>query len=285
MVDFDMHLAEARVSHSVIAMLTDFGLVDGYVGVMKGVILSLAPRAVIVDVTHDLPPQAIQAGAFLLRWSYGYFPSGTIHLSIVDPGVGTERGILAMQTSGHFFLAPDNGLLWPVWEEALALGESPKLLEVTNKSLWMDRVSPTFHGRDIFSPVAAHLASGVAFEELGTSIDVPRMQMSLPVPVRRGNLWQGEILYIDRFGNLITNFERLHLERWLQETGYKHTDIQVIVRDRAIGSLGGSYGTAQPGEFVVTYDGFDTIEIAVNQGSARDVLECGIGEPVRLEVR
>ena len=285
MSGFEGILKEAETRPPIISLLTDFGLVDGFVGVMKGVILSLCPRAVIVDITHDLPPQAVRAGAFLMRWAYGYMPVGGIHVAVVDPGVGTGRGILAMRASGHTFIAPDNGLLSPLYDELLEMGEHPELIDVTNANLWMHRVSPTFHGRDIFAPLAARLALGAPMEELGPALDAPRVTLELPKFQDCGDYLQGEILYMDRFGNLITNLDRLGVEAWLTKQGRERSQIRVFLGGKEAGVLGGSYGSVSPGEIAVVYDGYDRVEIAVNLGSARETLGADVGSPVRLEPR
>ena len=282
---FDRHLEAAEVRPPIISLLTDFGLSDGFVGVMKGVILSLCPRAVIVDITHDLPPQDVRAGAFLMRWAYGYMPAGSIHVAVVDPGVGTERGIIAVRSSGHMFLAPDNGLLSPQISSLLDIGEPVEIVDVTSSYLWMDRVSPTFHGRDIFAPVAARLALGTPFEELGPALDKPRVTLELPQPLSGGRSLQGEVLYIDRFGNLVTNLDRQRVEAWISRQGKEMSKVHIILNDSEVGTLGGSYGTVERGQVAVTYDGYDMVEIAVNGGSARDALQANVGDPVRVESR
>ncbi len=285
MSGFAQHLSDAKDRPPVVSLLTDFGLVDGFVGVMKGVILSLAPRTTIIDITHDLPPQGIRAGAFLLRWAYGYFPAGTIHVAVVDPGVGTRRPILALEASGHRFIAPDNGLLYPLWEEFVKLQEPCRIVEVTNDSLWMDRVSATFHGRDIFSPVAAHLALGTTLDDLGPEIAKPGIEFSLPRIAESENSLQGEILYIDRFGNLITNLNRICVHTWLEKLRAEISSLSLMYKGKRILPVGGSYGNVEPGGLLAPFDGFDMIEIAVNQGSAQKTFDAQIGDPVCLELQ
>ncbi len=186
----------------ILTLLTDFGLRDGYVAAMKGVILSLAPEATLVDISHDIPPQDVTAAAFVLASCWRFFPEGTVHLSVVDPGVGSSRRAVAVSTLGHFFVAPDNGLL------ALALAGAPSFAAValTNPLYWRTPTpSRTFHGRDIFAPAAAHLAKGVPLGALGEPLaDLVRLPWPQPIPLPAGG-WRGEIVYVDRFGNAITN--------------------------------------------------------------------------------
>jgi S-adenosylmethionine hydrolase len=184
--------------------MTDFGLDDAYVGVVKGVILSFRPQAVIVDLCHEIPPQDIMAAAFNLRVSAPYFPKGTLFVCVVDPGVGSQRRILWARTAKHQFLVPDNGLLSWVQEPF------KEIRSVENRSLWLPEISATFHGRDIFAPVAGRLAAGLKPRELGPkAADFQRLPFPEPRPERRGV--RGEILIIDRFGNAVTNLLPKHI--------------------------------------------------------------------------
>lgn len=282
---FADRLERARQRPGVITLLTDFGLHDGFVGVMKGVILCLSPDSTMIDITHDLPRHAIRPAAFLLRWAYGYFPVGTVHLAVVDPGVGTERNIIGLEASGHTFLAPDNGLLYPLWEELCALGERPQVRCVTNRSLCMERVSPTFHGRDVFAPLAAHLASGTPFDVLGPVQERPTVELSLPGAREQDRTLHGEVVYVDRFGNLITSLGRLKVESFLRRHGISGEDSVLYLGDKRLCALGGSYGSVETGGTVVTFDGYDFVEIAVNRDSAKRKFSADVGVPVRLEPR
>ena len=282
---FADRLDRARERPGGITLLTDFGLRDGFVGVMKGVILCLSPENTIIDITHDLPRHAIRSAAFLLRWAYGYFPVGTVHLAVVDPGVGTEREIVGLEASGHTFLAPDNGLLYPLWEELCALGERPQLRRVTNRSLCMERVSPTFHGRDVFAPLVAHLAAGTPFDVLGPVLERPTVKLSLPGVHEEGRTLHGEVVYVDRFGNLITSLGRLEVESFLTRHGIFGEETVLYLGERRLCALGGSYGSVETGGIVATFDGFDCVEIAVNRDSAKRIFGADAGVPVRLEPR
>lgn len=196
-----MHQA-LPASRSVIALLTDFGLGDGDVGVMKGVIAGIALHAHIIDITHDIAPQIIAAGAWVLASSYRYFPSGTVFVCVVDPGVGSTRSAIAVHAGTWFFVGPDNGLFSYIYA-----GQSThEAVILNNPAYHLPQVSPTFHGRDIFAPVGAYLASGVALCELGEQVDPTMLQrLNVRQPVRNGSHIEAYILHIDHFGNLITN--------------------------------------------------------------------------------
>ncbi|MCH8282848.1 MAG: SAM-dependent chlorinase/fluorinase, partial [Chloroflexi bacterium] len=202
------------MSSPPIVLTTDFGTSDPYAGVMKGVILGLNPDATIVDLTHQIQPQNILQGAFVLGASHRYFPQGAIHVAVVDPGVGTGRRAILVDTPTARFLAPDNGLLSYVLREYLddppgepgrvRLPASVTAHQLTEPMYWLDPVSPTFHGRDIFAPVAAHLSLGVAASGLGPAID-DLVWLPAPRPSRQGDRLAGQVVYADHFGNLVTN--------------------------------------------------------------------------------
>src|SRR5688572_29785189 len=209
----------------VIALLTDFGTQDHYVGAMKGAILSVCPEAQLVDIVHELPPHDVEAAAFALAAAHPAFPPGTVFLTVVDPGVGSSRRALVLETRGWRFVAPDNGLL------TLILADHPdaRLHEVTNTSLFRDEVSATFHGRDVFGPVAGHLARGLPLEEVGPPARDP-VRLSLP-PLRRhdGASWEAAVLHVDRFGNLTTNLTRRDLEEILAVFDGDPAEVVVVV--------------------------------------------------------
>ena len=187
---------------SVVAFLTDFGLRDGYVGVLKGVVLGIAPQAQLIDIAHDIPPQDIAAGAWVLGTSYRYFPLGTVYTCIVDPGVGSARQPIAVRAGDWFFVGPDNGLLSYVLAEQPIYGA----VLLSNPAYHLPQVSATFQGRDIFAPVAAHLARGVALKDLGAPLDPSSLQLlDLKHASRQKERIEAHIVYIDHFGNLITN--------------------------------------------------------------------------------
>lgn len=254
----------------IITLLSDFGYQDVYVGVLKGVILQINPQIRLVDLTHAIPPQDIGSGSFQLANACAYFPSGTVHLVIVDPGVGSQRRGIAMQTQRGFFVGPDNGLF------SLVLDQDPPLaaVELTNPDYWRSSTpSATFHGRDIFAPVAAHLASGVSLEQLGESIPVTEL-VRLPhqsyQPILGG--WQGHIQAIDGFGNLITNLpaELIVSQAWQLELGGR------IVKGCQ------TYSQVERGGLVGLVGSHGWLEVAVNGGSAAQVLDLKVGDGVRL---
>ncbi len=268
----------------VITLLTDFGTSDGYVAAMKGVILALCPPAVIVDVTHEVPAQDVLTGAFVLTTCYRYFPEGTIHVVVVDPGVGSARRAVLVEAAGFRFLAPDNGVLTlalrdsgfatpasgSVQPSALPLEVRGWVLD--NRALWRPEVSRTFHGRDIFAPVAAHLALGMPPDRVGPGIDY-LLALPLPRPRRSadGRL-QGEVLHVDRFGNLITN---------IREEDLTGDAITVEIGERRIDGLSSSY--AEGGDLLAIVGSSGYLEIAMANGSAARTLATGRGATVAIE--
>ena len=260
--------------HPIIVLLTDFGLTDTFVGQMKGVILSLAPRARIIDLTHAVTPQNVAQGAFLLKNSVRFFPEHSIFIAVVDPGVGTARRAIAVETEHHIFLAPDNGLLTPVLQK-MAISQC---VEVTEEIFMLSRRSSTFHGRDLFSPVAARLASGVELQELGPAID-PATCVKIPMAECTsrdgGASWEGNIICTDHFGNLVTSLDAEMLEsskEWMISAG-KLSSLPVA---RTYGDV----AEQQP----LAYRGSSgTIEIAIRNGNAAAVFGLKDGDRVRAE--
>ena len=269
---------------SCITLLTDFGTQDEYVGVMKGVILTIHPSATIVDLCHAIPPQDIPSAARMLMAAYGYFPPNTVHVCVVDPGVGTERAILAARAGGRFFIAPDNGLLFPLLRQA----SSDALVRIENADLFLPRISGTFHGRDIFAPVAAHLARGVSLADLGppTTIDeiVP---LFLPEPriIPQGGL-VGRVTGADRFGNLLTDIEARHIDQLLEKGPGSGLEIgkpiEIHVGGRIISGLSRSYGRPDGETCLAMMGSRGVLEISVSGGSAKDLLKAGIGDAVTV---
>lgn len=186
----------------IIALLTDFGSGDGNVGVMKGVVLSITPDVQLIDITHDVTPQNIASGAWILATSYRYFPRGTVYVCVVDPGVGSTRLPIAVHAGDWFFVGPDNGLFSYVYVQQTV----HTAVRLSNSTYHLAQVSATFHGRDIFSPAGAHIARGVPLSELGQQFDPATLQrIAIAFPTRQGNSISGQILYVDHFGNLITD--------------------------------------------------------------------------------
>jgi S-adenosyl-L-methionine hydrolase (adenosine-forming) len=255
----------------LITLLTDFGSSDPYVGVMKGVIFDVCPDAVIVDLTHEVQPFEIAEGGFLLAQSWLHFPNGTVHLAVVDPGVGSRRRPVVVEAGGHFFVGPDNGLFSMVFAAALS-----NVRHVTASKYFRDPVSSTFHGRDIFAPVAAHLANGVTAAKFGRTItDYTRLDFFRPVRSAK-RAWTGTVLHIDRFGNIVTNFLADEFRERMLEM---RTGLQSVNRAAEY------YADVPFGELFVVAGSSGFLEISVNQGSAARVLGVGLGAPLELRLR
>lgn len=258
----------------VITLITDFGLQDGYVGVVKGVITKINPSVNIIDISNNIESQDIFQAAYVLYSSYAYFPKGTIHVVVVDPGVGSKRKVLCLKTKDYLFIAPDNGVL-----SFIAAGEeSPSIREITNKKLFLPEISDTFHGRDIFAPTAAHLSKGLSYKDLGKRVSKIK-EIDLPKPIRspRGVL-KGEIIYVDGFGNLITNINRDMIDR-LKE---KSENLVIVVGRRKLNKISNSYADVGVGDVVAIFGSSGYLEISVNHGSARDVLNLKKGDKLGL---
>lgn len=238
----------------VISIISDFGSL--YPAQMKAVILGINPDAVLVDITHDIPPQNIKAGAFALMCSVPYFSEGTIHLAVVDPGVGTARRGIVVKSGGHLFVGPDNGLLIPA---AYKLSDNLEIREITNNRLFLN-VSPTFHGRDIFAPIAAHLSNGMALSEVGNDVsDFVELDMSTPL-IENENV-VGAVIYVDDFGNIITNIPG---ELFMEIVNYGDL---LDIAGRKI-PLEHTYSNVGIGEGLAIIGSHGYLEIAVNSGSA-----------------
>jgi S-adenosylmethionine hydrolase len=252
----------------VITLLTDFGLDDPFVGLMKGVIASLDANARVIDTSHGIQPQAVAEAAFWLERSYAYFPAGSVHVAVVDPTVGSARRILAVAAHGHYFLAPDNGLL----AESIVRAPGAHVFELDLGRLGLDNPSATFHGRDVFAPVAARLASG-ALHITAVGPAVQAAPCVLRAPTRDGQTLRGEVVTVDRFGNLITNLERALVE----SSQARH--VELGGRDVP---LCRTYADAAPGELLALINAFQVLEVAQRDGSAEQRLGLGRRTPVRL---
>jgi S-adenosylmethionine hydrolase len=250
----------------IITLTTDFGLADPFVGIMKGVILGIAPEAKLVDITHDIGSYDILDGAFVIETSYRYFPQGSVHIVIVDPGVGSARRPMAAASHGHFFVAPDNGAL------SYVLDAEAEVHEITNRRLFLNSVSRTFHGRDIFAPVAAHLARGLPLESMGPRI-LNYTHKPIPRPHSAGGKLIATVLRIDKFGNLITNLRSEHLAG----------SFTVRLGGASISSLYSTFSEAPPGELFAVEGSAGYIELALNQGSAAERLKVNRGAEIEVE--
>jgi S-adenosylmethionine hydrolase len=248
----------------IITLLTDFGTADGFAASMKGVILSINPKAVIVDITHEIGPHNIREAAFILETVYRYFPKGTIHVAVVDPGVGSARRPLVAVTPQAVFVAPDNGVLTTI------LNENPKArsFQITEPKYRLTEHSPTFDGRDRFAPAAAHLSKGVKPERFGRRVTDPVIFL-IPEPKRLpGHRLQGLVVHTDRFGNLITNITVRELEPWLSAG----RPVSVTIQNHTIKGLKAFYSQAAPGEPAALINSDGRLEIFVSQSSAAAML-------------
>ncbi len=255
----------------IITLTTDFGSQDYYVGAMKAVMLGVCPEAKLVDISHDLPPQDIMAGAWILKNSAFLFPSGTIHLAVVDPGVGGERRPVLLRVRDQFFVGPENGLFSLIIED-----ESYEAVELTNSRYWRDSVSPTFHGRDIFAPVAAHLCNGepmVAFGEVLTELE--KYRWAKPISDDEGI--QGWVMHIDRFGNLVSNIPASVIDEHDAKSTFK-----IYVGNTILKHISDSFSDVQDGEPVALIGSSGMLEIAINKGNAERMLGVEKGAPVSL---
>lgn len=257
---------------AIITLLTDFGDRDIYVASMKGVILGLNPQAVLVDLSHEVAPQDVRAGAFLLAAAAPYFPQGAIHLAVVDPGVGSQRRALAARCKGRFWVGPDNGLFSLAWAGAPDL----QAVSLENPVYFRPEVSATFHGRDIFAPVAAHLSLGVELHRLGPPLPDP-VSLPYPAPVFAGETARGEIIYVDHFGNLVSNIKADTLRHWLGGHAGR-----IRVGNVILPGLSHTYQDAAPGQFLALEGSHGFLEIACNRDHAARRLAAGMGLPVKI---
>ncbi len=253
-------------SYPLITLTTDFGYKDPFAGVMKGVILGINPKAEVIDLSHGISPQNVREGAFVLLSSYRYFRPKTIHVVVVDPSVGSKRRAIAVETKDYIFLGPDNGVLsWAVDENRMV-----SAVEITSSDFITDKISHTFQGRDIFAPAAAHLSLGVSIRDMGPKIEEI---ISIPFPrpeISDGEI-RGEVLYIDQFGNLITNIPQKFEEKIKEVRAGKIK----------ISGISASYSDVDVGEIVSVFGSSGYLEIAKNQGSAKSAIDIDVGVEVR----
>ncbi|HHT9116798.1 MAG TPA: SAM hydrolase/SAM-dependent halogenase family protein, partial [Candidatus Wunengus californicus] len=270
-----------------------------YVGIMKGVIAGINPFANIVDICHSISPQDIFSGAYLLYTSYKYFPRKTIHVAVVDPGVGSRRNIICVEAKNYFFLAPDNGIL-----SFIIQNEKPKsIFRITNNKYFLSSLSNTFHGRDVFAPVAAYLSLGVRPQKMGIKINqLKQLDMPKPVHKKTGQV-EGQIIYIDRFGNLITNIKKEYLVKWVggqkSEVGSQKPDtckkaskekilsqrdtMETTIGMKKIVGLSKTYTDAKPGEPLVLFGSAGFLEVSINQGNAQKYFKVDKGSKIIIE--
>lgn len=264
----------APPSRPVITLTTDFGTNGVFVGVMKGVILRTARDAHLVDLTHAVPPQHVVAGALALWSAAAWFPPGTIHIAIVDPGVGSRRRALLVETADAYFIGPDNGLL----SLAAPARAVRRVFDISRSRARLDPVSRTFHGRDVFAPVAAALAAGAAPHTLGRPVRTIE-RLRIPRVRRKGTTLRGEVLWIDGFGNLVTNVSTVDLA----SAGFRGRILSITIGPHVV-PFRTSYASAPSGSPVAVVNSSNLLEIAVNRGSAATHLESGPGTRVAVEV-
>jgi len=255
----------------MITLLTDFGTADHFAGVLKGVIASIAPATPVIDITHEVPLYAIQQAAFLLEQSWRYFPKGTIHLAIIDPGVGSERRPLLIEAEGYYFIGPDNGLF-----SMILATEKPKTRHLNQPKFWLPNPSTTFHGRDIFAPVAAHLAAGIKPAKLGQLITDPMRSPALTPTRLSRRCYVGTVLHTDRFGNLITNFPTTQFDT------LRNRPFSMTVGLNQIELYASTYASCPPGELCVIPGSSGFWEVSIANESAAKQTGLIPGSPLEL---
>ncbi len=260
---------------SFITLMTDFGIKDGNVGVMKGVIWGICPEAQIADLSHMIPAQNIGDAGVVLARSAPYFPKGTVHVVVVDPGVGTDRRPMAARVGDWFYVGPDNGVITLLLQRAEKEAWPCTFVKLDKPQYWLPTVSHVFHGRDIFSPVGAHLAKGVALTQVGTEFSDP-VRLQLPEPVQTPAGWRGEIIYIDHFGNVASNIREENLGPALQ----KKENIVVRLRGLEIHGMVDTFGERGIGEVVALLGSTGNLIVSVVNGSAAAKLGTSVGDPI-----
>lgn len=257
----------------IVTLLTDFGLSDHYVAAMKGVMLSICPDVQLVDISHEVTPFSVAEAAYTLAQAWSFFPPGTVHLAVVDPGVGSSRRPLLAEAGGHRFVYPDNGILTLILDRAA----SAIVRHITSERFFRQPVSQTFHGRDIFAPVAAHLAGGVPVDEFGVVIrDDIRLPLTAPLKTSQG-AWTGGILKIDRFGNIITNFV------WENFSFIVEVPFELRFPGQSVTRWSPNYSEAKHSHPFVMRGSTGFLEVSLNQGNAAVLLGAKAGQPVVLQ--
>ncbi len=267
----------------IITLTTDFGTQDGYVPAMKGTMLSIAPNARLVDVTHQIDPQDVMESAFVLQSAQPYFPEGTVHLVVVDPGVGTDRKAVALRHKGHWYVGPDNGVF------PLVLDEEPPdaIIELDNPNVWRtSSPSSTFHGRDIFAPAAAHLAAGRSLDELGSPVESLE-PLRWAQPFVEDDSVEGWVAHVDHFGNCITNVRRATLVDALNldsegNTADAFPPLEVYAGSTVLNSIHSTYGDVSGGDPLLLFGSTGFLEVAVNGGNAAEMLDIRKGDSIKI---
>lgn len=267
----------------IITLTTDFGTSDTYVGIMKGVILSINPNAQIVDLTHAIPPQDIYEAAFSIYAAHSYFPKGTIHIIVVDPGVGSDRQAIVSRTDNAFFVCPDNGVLSYLLQSVENEDEQPvDSVAIQNSGYYLPEVSNTFHGRDIFAPIAAHLSLGVSLEDIGPPVQT-LVQLPIQVPELIGDTLTGQIVKIDRFGNAITNISETAIARLKSASTGGISTYEIRVGSVRLHRFNRAYAESGVGKSLAIIGSSGLLEIAINGGNAKEGLRIKWGDPVVVQ--
>ncbi|MBU0599820.1 SAM-dependent chlorinase/fluorinase [bacterium] len=255
----------------IITLITDFGIKDCYVGVMKGVISSIISSASIIDLTHEVKAGDIEEAAFIIQAAFKYFPKGTIHVIVVDPGVGSNRRVIIVESKDYYFIAPDNGVLNYIVEPLKDI----KIISALNKKYFLKDISHTFQGRDIFAPLAAYLALGIDIKEFGEEI---KEITTFPIKkvTKEDSLLMGEVIYIDKFGNLVTNFTPPNLSF--------SKDIIIKIKDYKIFKINDFYAQSKEGELLAIWGSSDHLEISINGESAEEFLRAKKGDLVTVSL-
>lgn len=256
---------------TVITLTTDFGSGDHEAGVLVGVIWTIAPKAHIVDLSHEIDRHSVLQGARLLWRMAPFFPDSTIHMAVVDPGVGTTRRGIAARLGNQYFVGPDNGLLSLMLKQAEDNQQPVRIIQLDRPEFWLPEVSHVFHGRDVFAPVAAHLAAGTPFDQLGTPITDP-VRIELPKPQRTSTGWLGQVIHIDHFGNLATN---IHLDHLINTK-----EVMVIIKGAQIKGLVSTFGERPVGTLIALVNSSGSLSIAVVNGNAAQDLQAEVGDEV-----
>jgi len=271
----------------IITLTTDFGYKDYFVGSMKGVILGINPHAQVIDISHEVEPYNVTAAAYLIKASYLYFPKGTIHVVVVDPGVGSTRRSILVEKNGSYFVGPDNGVFSYIYQEAQKI----RIVHLTSQEYFLNPTTqrvpgPTFQGRDIFAPVAAWLSKGIDPLKLGEQIQDPvKLPLAEPRWVNNGTL-EGRIIYIDRFGNLITNITRTYFSAVSPPEADQGpiTSGKVILKGKIL-ALKGFYAEGKPGEPCVLMNSCGHLEVFINLGNAQQQFEASVGDSIMVRVK
>jgi S-adenosylmethionine hydrolase len=269
------HAGEKRLRKGgpgIVTLISDFGLQGEYAGAVKGAILNVNPRCQVVDITHQIPAQDTLQASFVLKNTYPYFPAGTVHLVVVDPGVGTQRKPVALKIAGHFFVGPDNGVFSFILSEGKNEG-----YEITRRKLFLSPVSSTFHGRDIFGPVAGHLSLGMDPRRLGPRLE-EWVRLKGSDPEVKGKQLVGRVLFADAFGNLVTNISRREFESWIGGQ-----PLQIKGKGWRLDHLQETYQDVQPGRPLALFGSAGLLEIAVNGGNAQLTLGLKPGDSISIK--